>query len=134
MHGYLFIDRSSDIDRLPDMYNSMNELRSPTLLTLIDPFAMASQRCCEAALNISEIAVSPIVDLVCGTYAEAFVSMHTFTASVALSILGDINPLSLQSVEVKSGLHRLMIIQEKLRFGSILATQALEIQKVCQGL
>ena len=95
---------------------------------------MGSKRCRETALNISEIALRRIVDLVYGIYAAALVSMHTFTAGVTLSILGNINPLSLQSVEVKSGLHRLMIIPEKLRSGSILATQALEILQILSRL
>jgi hypothetical protein len=76
---------------------------------------------------MSKIALSPIVDLVSGTYAAAFVSMHTFTAGVTLSILGSTDPLNLQSGEVKFGLHQLMVIQEKLKSGSVLAAQGLGI-------
>ncbi|GIK03836.1 hypothetical protein Aspvir_007911 [Aspergillus viridinutans] len=78
-------------------------------------------------MSLSELANSPILELVSETYAAAFVSIHTFTAGVGLGILSSIEPLTPQAQEAKVGLHRLMDIQAKLKTRSLLATQGLDI-------
>jgi hypothetical protein len=92
-----------------------------------NPFLRSMQACHDAGMSLSELANSPILELVSETYAAAFVSIHTFTAGVALGILGSIEPLTPQAQEAKVGLHRLMSIQAKLKTRSVLATQGLDI-------
>lgn len=92
-----------------------------------DPFRLSLQSCRDAALNTSEIASMPITELVSGTYAATFVSIHTFTAGVTLGILSSVEPLSQESHEAKRGLHRLMNIQTRLKDRSPSAVQGLEI-------
>lgn len=92
-----------------------------------DNFRLSLQSCREAALNTSEIASMPITELISGTYAATFVSIHTFTAGVTLGILSSVEPLSQESHEAKSGLHRLMNIQTRLKDRSPSAVQGLEI-------
>ncbi|KAK9233963.1 fungal-specific transcription factor domain-containing protein [Lipomyces kononenkoae] len=92
-----------------------------------DPFRLSLQVCRDAALSTSELVSIPVAELISDTYAAAFVGIHTFTAAVTLAILSSIEPLSPQSHEVKSGLHRLMIMQTRLKDRSALAAQSLEI-------
>lgn len=92
-----------------------------------NPFLRSMQACHDAGMSLSELINSPILELVSETYAAAFVSIHTFTAGVALGILGSIEPLTPQAQEAKVGLHRLMAIQAKLKARSLLATQGLDI-------
>ncbi|RHZ58001.1 transcription factor domain-containing protein [Aspergillus thermomutatus] len=92
-----------------------------------NPFLGSMQACHDAGMSLSELVNSPILDLVSETYAAAFVSIHTFTAGVALGILSSIEPLTPQAQEAKVGLHRLMSIQAKLKSRSLLATQGLDI-------
>lgn len=92
-----------------------------------NPFLKSMKACHDAGMSLSELANSPILELVSETYAAAFVSIHTFTAGVALGILGSIEPLTPQAQEAKVGLHRLMSIQAKLQTRSVLATQGLDI-------
>ncbi|EAW19704.1 transcription factor domain-containing protein [Aspergillus fischeri NRRL 181] len=92
-----------------------------------NPFLRSMKACHDAGMSLSELANSPILELVSETYAAAFVSIHTFTAGVALGILGSIEPLTPQAQEAKVGLHRLMSIQAKLKTRSLLATQGLDI-------
>lgn len=92
-----------------------------------NPFLRSMQACHDAGMSLSELASSPILELVSETYAAAFVSVHTFTARVALGILGSVEPLTPQAQEAKVGLHRLMSIQSKLKSRSVLATQGLNI-------
>jgi hypothetical protein len=92
-----------------------------------NPFSKSMQACHDAAMRLSELVNSPILDLISETYAAAFVSIHTFTAGVALGVLGSIEPLTPQTQEAKVGLHRLMSIQAKLKARSLLATQGLGI-------
>jgi hypothetical protein len=92
-----------------------------------NPFLRSMQACHDAGMSLSELASSPVLELVSETYAAAFVSVHTFTAGVALGILSSIEPLSPQAQEAKVGLHRLMSIQAKLKARSLLATQGLDI-------
>ncbi|GFF55084.1 acyl-CoA dehydrogenase [Aspergillus udagawae] len=96
-----------------------------------NPFLRSMRACHDAGMSLSELVNSPILDLVSETYAAAFVSIHTFTAGVALGILGSVEPLTPQAQEAKVGLHRLMAIQVKLTSRSLLATQGLDI---LQGL
>ncbi|KAF4186763.1 hypothetical protein CNMCM7927_005150 [Aspergillus lentulus] len=92
-----------------------------------NPFLRSMQACHDAGMSLSELASSPILELVSESYAAAFVSVHTFTAGVALGILGSVEPLTPQAQEAKVGLHRLMSIQSKLKTRSVLATQGLNI-------
>ncbi|GIJ91218.1 hypothetical protein Asppvi_010183 [Aspergillus pseudoviridinutans] len=92
-----------------------------------NPFLRSMRACHDAGMSLSELLNSPILDLVSETYAAAFVSIHTFTAGVALGILSSIEPLTPQAQEAKVGLHRLMSIQAKLKARSPLATQGLDI-------
>ncbi|QKX61986.1 uncharacterized protein TRUGW13939_09142 [Talaromyces rugulosus] len=96
-------------------------------LDYADPFLLSLKSCREAALNTSEIAWMPISGLVSGTYAATFVSIHAFTSGVTLGILSSVEPLSQESHESKSGLHRLMNIQTRLKDRSPSAVQGLEI-------
>ncbi|KAF4221728.1 hypothetical protein CNMCM5878_008188 [Aspergillus fumigatiaffinis] len=92
-----------------------------------NPFLRSMKACHDAGMSLSELANSPILEVVSETYAAAFVSIHTFTAGVALGILSSIEPLSPQAQEAKVGLHRLMSIQVELKTRSLLATQGLDI-------
>ncbi|RLL95848.1 hypothetical protein CFD26_101974 [Aspergillus turcosus] len=92
-----------------------------------NPFLRSTRACHDVGMSLSELVNSPILDLVSETYAAAFVSIHTFTAGVALGILASIEPLTPQAQEAKVGLHRLMSIQAKLKARSLLATQGLDI-------
>ncbi|KAF7179303.1 hypothetical protein CNMCM7691_008236 [Aspergillus felis] len=91
------------------------------------PFLRSMRACHDAGMSLSELVNSPVLDLVSETYAAAFVSIHTFTAGVALGILSSIEPLTPQAQEAKVGLHRLMSLQAKLKPRSPLATQGLDI-------
>ncbi|PYH94313.1 hypothetical protein BO71DRAFT_419453 [Aspergillus ellipticus CBS 707.79] len=77
-----------------------------------NPFHLSLETCRDAALSMSGILSSPLLELVSETYAASFVSIHTFTAG---------------SAETMSGLRRLMGIQEKLKMHSIVAEQGLSI-------
>lgn len=92
-----------------------------------DPFRLSLQACREAALNTSEAALMPITELVSVTYAGAFVGIHTFTAGITLGILCSLEPLTQESQMAKSGLHRLINIQSKLKDRYPVAAQSLEI-------
>lgn len=92
-----------------------------------NPLNLSLTACRDAALSMSGIASSSIVDLVPETYAAEFVSTHTFTAGVTLGILASMDPLSPHLNGVKHGLHQSMRVQEKLKARSILAGQGLGI-------
>ncbi|KAH8429095.1 transcription factor domain-containing protein [Aspergillus melleus] len=92
-----------------------------------NPLEASLRSCREAAIKMSEISSSAIVDLVSETYAAGFVSIHTFTAGVALGIITSMDPLNSHSGDTKRGLRQLMGIQEKLKSRSIMAEQGLEI-------
>ncbi|PYH62128.1 transcription factor domain-containing protein [Aspergillus niger CBS 101883] len=93
----------------------------------VDPFRASLNACRDAALSMSEILSSPLLEIVPETYAASFVSIHTFTAGVTLGILSSMDPLGPQSAETKSGLRKLIGIQDKLRTHSVAAQQGLSI-------
>ncbi|GLA48856.1 hypothetical protein AnigIFM63604_004440 [Aspergillus niger] len=93
----------------------------------IDPFRASLNACRDAALSMSEILSSPLLEIVSETYAASFVSIHTFTAGVTLGILSSMDPLGPHSTETKSGLRKLIGIQDKLRTHSVAAQQGLSI-------
>lgn len=90
-----------------------------------DPFQFSLEACREAALEISEIADSPVFPRASGTYAVSFVSMHLFTAGVTLSIMASLDPLSPQSHRAKTGLRKVMCMQSQLKGSSAVAAQGL---------
>ncbi|KAK6223399.1 hypothetical protein LQW54_000517 [Pestalotiopsis sp. IQ-011] len=90
-----------------------------------DPFQFSLEVCREAALEISEIADSPVFPRASGTYAVSFVSMHLFTAGVTLSIMASLDPLSPQSHRAKTGLRKVMCMQSQLKESSAVAAQGL---------
>lgn len=92
-----------------------------------DPFQFSLQVCREAALEISEIADSPVFPRASGTYAVSFVSMHLFTAGVTLSIMASLDPLSPQSHRAKTGLRKVMCMQSQLKGSSAVAAQGLAL-------
>ncbi|KAK1144988.1 hypothetical protein N8T08_004703 [Aspergillus melleus] len=113
-------------------YKLINEpeprnIADPSDSTPLDPLDESLKRCRDAAINISKISSSPLVDLVSETYAAGFVSIHTFTAGVTLGIITSMDPLSSHSGDTKRGLRQIMSIQEKLKSRSIMAEQGLEI-------
>ncbi|RAK85766.1 hypothetical protein BO79DRAFT_271977 [Aspergillus costaricaensis CBS 115574] len=93
----------------------------------VDPFNASLNACRDAALGMSEILSSPLLEVVSETYAASFVSIHTFTAGVTLGILSSMDPLGPHSTETKSGLRKLIGIQDKLRTHSVAAQQGLTI-------
>ncbi|GLA35941.1 hypothetical protein AnigIFM63309_001324 [Aspergillus niger] len=93
----------------------------------VDPFRASLNACRDAALSMSEILSSPLLEIVSETYAASFVSIHTFTAGVTLGILSSMDPLGPHSTETKSGLRKLIGIQDKLRTHSVAAQQGLSI-------
>ncbi|GFN16508.1 transcription factor [Aspergillus tubingensis] len=93
----------------------------------VDPLNASLNACRDAALGISEILSSPLLEVVSETYAASFVSIHTFTAGVTLGILSSMDPLGPHSTETKSGLRKLIGIQDKLRTHSAAAQQGLTI-------
>ncbi|PWY62232.1 hypothetical protein BO83DRAFT_326512 [Aspergillus eucalypticola CBS 122712] len=93
----------------------------------VDPFGASLTACRDAALSMSEIQSSPLLEVVSETYAASFVSIHTFTAGVTLGILSSMDPLGPHSTETKSGLRKLIGIQDKLRTHSVAAQQGLTI-------
>lgn len=100
----------------------------PSTLTR-DTVKLSLQSCRHAALATSDIESNSIFSLAAGTYAAAFIGIHTFTAGVMLCILISIEPLGQQSYESKMGLRRLLRMQSllKSRSHSTLAAQGLEI-------
>ncbi|PYH29145.1 transcription factor domain-containing protein [Aspergillus neoniger CBS 115656] len=93
----------------------------------VDPFSASLNACRDAALGMSEILSSPLLGVVSETYAASFVSIHTFTAGVTLGILSSMHPLGPHSTDTKSGLRKLIGIQDKLRTHSVAAQQGLTI-------
>ncbi|GAA92515.1 fungal specific transcription factor, partial [Aspergillus luchuensis IFO 4308] len=93
----------------------------------VDPFNASLNACRDAALGMSDILSSPLLEVVSETYAASFVSIHTFTAGVTLGILSSMDPLGPHSTENKSGLRKLIGIQDKLRSHSVAAQQGLTI-------
>ncbi|PYH70157.1 transcription factor domain-containing protein [Aspergillus vadensis CBS 113365] len=93
----------------------------------VDPFNASLNACRDAALGMSEILSSPLLEVVSETYAASFVSIHTFTAGVTLCILSSMDPLGPHSTKTKSGLRKLIGIQDKLRSHSVAAQQGLTI-------
>lgn len=103
-------------------------IEDPGTLTR-DTVKLSLQSCRYAALATSDIERNSIFSLAAGTYAAAFIGIHTFTAGVMLCILISIEPLGQQSYESKMGLRRLLRMQAllKSRSHSTLAEQGLEI-------
>lgn len=119
--SYKLVNKASDKDISHYTGNSSVNQSQP------DPFRSSLQACREAALNTSEVALMPITELVSVTYAGAFVGIHTFTAGITLGILCSLEPLSPESQTAKSGLHRLISIQSRLKDRYPVAAQSLEI-------
>lgn len=104
--------------------NGANESDSAAAANPLDLSLMA---CRDAALSMSEVASSSIVDLVSEIYAAEFVGTHTFTAGVTLGILASMDPLSRHLDGAKLELRQLVGIQDKLKTRSILAGQGFGI-------
>ncbi|PYH40844.1 transcription factor domain-containing protein [Aspergillus saccharolyticus JOP 1030-1] len=92
-----------------------------------NPFTASLDACRAAALRMSSIQSSPILNLVAETYAATFVSIHTFTAGVTLGILCSMDPLNSESGVSKLALQKVMAIQEALKSRSVVAEQGLDI-------
>lgn len=119
--SYKLVNKASGKDISPYTGHSSANQPQP------DPFRLSLQACREAALNTSEIALMPITELISVTYAGAFVGIHTFTAGITLGILCSLEPLSQESQLAKSGMHRLINIQSRLKERYPVAAQSLEI-------
>ncbi|PTB40341.1 hypothetical protein M441DRAFT_90611 [Trichoderma asperellum CBS 433.97] len=100
----------------------------------IDPFQTSIQKCRDAAFQVLLLGSFPIFQQVADTYAVSFVSLHLFTASITLSILTGLEPLSRESHESKMGLRRLMEMQSRLKSKSIIAEQGFRILKTLMSL
>lgn len=96
---------------------------------LSDPFRVAVLACRDAALEISRVGTTPTFSKCADTYAVSFISLHLFTAAVALSIMTSQDPLSQESHESKLGMRRLMAMQAQLKTRSIVAEQGYMILK-----
>lgn len=94
-----------------------------------DPFRVAVLACRDAALEISRVGITPTFSKCADTYAVSFISLHLFTAAVALSIMTSQDPLSQESHESKLGMRRLMAMQAQLKTRSIVAEQGYMILK-----
>lgn len=96
---------------------------------LSDPFRVAVLACRNAALVISRVGTTSTFSKCADTYAVSFISLHLFTAAVALSIMTSQDPLSQESHESKLGMRRLMAMQAQLKTRSIVAEQGYMILK-----
>lgn len=110
-------------------YSTLGEHTSRPHSQALDLCQSSISTCRNAALEISRVGSTPTFRRVADTYAVSFVSLHLFTAAVALSIMTSLEPLSQSAHESKLGTRRIMEMQSLLRTRSIIAEQGLAISK-----
>lgn len=94
-----------------------------------DPCCSSVQACRDAALHISALSASLTLKEATNTYAISFISLHLLTASVTLSMLTSLSPLSQEAHDCKMGIRWMMEVQSRLSATSVVAKQGLGVLK-----